>query len=88
MESAVVFGLTAALHGDITVKEGSVRHGKFDSYRMLRIDRAPAIEVAIIDSGAPIGGVGEPGTPPIFPAVGNAIFAATGKRLRSMPFRL
>ena len=58
------------------------------SYRVVRIDEAPEIEVAIIQSGAAMGGAGEPGTPPIFPAVGNAIFAATGQRLRSLPFRL
>ena len=88
MESAIVFGLTAALYGEITVKDGRVEQGNFDGYRMLRIDQSPDIEVAIIDSGAKMGGIGEPGTPPIFPAVGNAVFAATGQRLRSMPFRL
>jgi isoquinoline 1-oxidoreductase beta subunit len=88
MESAIVYGLSAALYGEITVKDGRAEQGNFDSYRVVRMDRSPVIEVEIIDSGAEMGGIGEPGTPPIFPAVGNAIFAATGKRLRSMPFRL
>jgi isoquinoline 1-oxidoreductase beta subunit len=88
MESGIIFGLSAALYGEITVKKGRVEQGNFNDYRVVRIDEAPAVEVEIIDSGAALGGAGEPGTPPVFPAVGNAIFAATGQRLRSMPFRL
>jgi isoquinoline 1-oxidoreductase beta subunit len=88
MESGIIYGLSAALYGEITLKDGRVEQGNFDDYKVVRIDEAPAIEVAIINSGAPMGGAGEPGTPPIFPAVGNAIFAASGQRLRSMPFRL
>jgi isoquinoline 1-oxidoreductase beta subunit len=88
MESGIIFGLSAALYGEITLKKGRVEQGNFNNYRVVRIDDAPAIEVEIIDSGAAMGGAGEPGTPPIFPAVGNAIFAASGKRLRSLPFRL
>ena len=88
MESGIIFGLSAALYGEITLKKGRVEQGNFNDYRVVRIDEAPAIEVGIIDSGAPMGGAGEPGTPPVFPAVGNAIFAASGQRLRSLPFRL
>jgi isoquinoline 1-oxidoreductase beta subunit len=88
MESGIIYGLSAALYGEITLKGGRVEQGNFDDYKVVRIDEAPAIEVAIINSGEAMGGAGEPGTPPIFPAVGNAIFAASGQRLRSMPFRL
>jgi isoquinoline 1-oxidoreductase beta subunit len=88
MESGIIYGLSAALYGEITLENGRAVQDNFDGYRVVRIDEAPAIEVAIIQSGAAMGGAGEPGTPPIFPAVGNAIFAATGKRLRSLPFRL
>jgi len=88
MEGAIVFGLSAALHGEITLKNGRVEQGNFNNYRLVRMGRAPVTEVEIINSGAEMGGIGEPGTPPIFAAVGNAIFAASGQRLRSMPFRL
>jgi len=88
MESAVIYGLSAALHGEITIENGKTVQGNFNNYRVVRIDEAPEIEVDIINSGAKMGGIGEPGTPPIFPAVGNAIFAATGQRLRSMPFKI
>jgi isoquinoline 1-oxidoreductase subunit beta len=85
LESAVVFGITAALHGEITIKNGRVEQSNFDSYEMLRIDEAPAIEVHIVHNFEPPGGIGEAGTSLIVPAVANAIFAATGKRLRKMP---
>jgi isoquinoline 1-oxidoreductase beta subunit len=88
MESAIIYGLSAALHGEITIKDGKVEQGNFNNYQVVRMNNAPVIEVEVINSGAKMGGVGEPGTPPVFPAVGNAIFAASGKRLRSMPFRL
>jgi isoquinoline 1-oxidoreductase beta subunit len=88
MESGIIYGLSAALYGEITLKDGKVEQGNFNNYRVVRMDKAPSIEVEVINSGAPLGGAGDPGTPPIFPAVGNAIFAASGKRLRSMPFRL
>jgi isoquinoline 1-oxidoreductase beta subunit len=88
MESGIIFGLSAALYGAITLKDGRIEQGNFNDYRVVRIDEAPAIEVKILNSGAPMGGAGEPGTPPIFPAVGNAIFAACGQRLRSLPFSL
>jgi isoquinoline 1-oxidoreductase subunit beta len=85
MESGIVFGLSAALYGAITIREGRVVEGNFDDYPILRIDRMPRVEVHIMPSREPAGGVGEPGVPPIAPAVANAIFAATGARLRTLP---
>jgi isoquinoline 1-oxidoreductase subunit beta len=85
IQSAIVFGITAALHGEITLKNGRVQQSNFDSYQMLRMDEAPAIDVHIVQSSEPPGGMGEAGTSAIVPAVANAIFAATGKRLRKMP---
>jgi isoquinoline 1-oxidoreductase subunit beta len=83
-----VFGLSAALHGEITIDRGQVQQSNFHDYTPLRFNECPAIEVEILASDDPPGGVGEPGTPPIAPAVANAVFAATGKRLRSLPLRL
>ncbi len=88
MESGIIFGLTAALKGKITVKDGAVEQSNFHDYQMLRMNETPEIEVAIIDSDAPPTGVGEPGTPPAAPALGNALFAATGKRQRDLPLKL
>jgi len=85
IESAVIFGITAALHGEITLKDGRVEQTNFDTYQMLRMNEAPAIEVHIVQSSEPPGGMGEAGTSAIVPAVVNAIFAATGKRLRKLP---
>jgi isoquinoline 1-oxidoreductase beta subunit len=85
IEGAIIFGITAALYGEITLKDGRVEQTNFDSYQMLRINEAPAIEVHIVRSSEPPGGMGECGTSAIVPAVANAIFAATGKRLRKMP---
>jgi isoquinoline 1-oxidoreductase beta subunit len=85
IQSAVNFGITAALHGRITLKDGRVEQSNFHDYEMLRIDAAPAIEVHIVQSSEPSGGMGECGTSAIVPAVANAIFAATGKRLRKLP---
>jgi isoquinoline 1-oxidoreductase subunit beta len=85
VESATIFGITAALHGEITLKNGRVQQTNFDTYQMLRINEAPAIEVHIVQSSEPPGGMGEAGTSLIVPAVANAVFAATGKRLRKMP---
>jgi isoquinoline 1-oxidoreductase beta subunit len=85
IQSAIVFGITAALHGEITLKDGRVQQTNFDTYQMLRINEAPAIEVHIIQNSEPPGGMGEAGTSAIVPAVTNAIFAATGKRLRRLP---
>jgi isoquinoline 1-oxidoreductase beta subunit len=88
MEGAIAFGLSAALHSEITLKDGRVEQGNYDGYVVLRINEMPAVEVHIVPSDAPPSGIGEPATPPIAPAVGNAIFAATGKRLRRLPFQL
>jgi isoquinoline 1-oxidoreductase subunit beta len=85
-EGSVIFGLTAALYGKITIKDGAAVQGNFDTYRMVRLAEAPKIDVHLVPSGGKVwGGAGEPATPPIAPAVVNAIFAATGKRLRSLP---
>ena len=87
MESGIVYGLTAALKGAITIDKGRVQQSNFHDYEMLRINEMPVIEVHIVPSSEPPGGVGEPGTPPIAPAVANAIFAVTGKRIRRLPIR-
>jgi isoquinoline 1-oxidoreductase beta subunit len=86
-ESAVVFALTAALCNEITVKNGAAAQSNFDDYPMLRIHAAPKVETVIVPSGDFWGGVGEPPVPPLAPAVCNAIFAATGKRIRSLPLQ-
>jgi isoquinoline 1-oxidoreductase subunit beta len=85
VEGAVNFGVSAALWGEITLRNGRVEQSNFDSYRVLRIDEAPAIDVHIVQNGEAPGGLGEPGTSAVVPAIANAIFAATGKRLRRMP---
>jgi isoquinoline 1-oxidoreductase beta subunit len=85
MESGIVFGITAALFGEITIKNGRVEQGNFDDYRMLRINEAPLIDVHLVKSAEAPGGIGEPGTSAVMPAVANAIFAATGKRIRKLP---
>jgi isoquinoline 1-oxidoreductase beta subunit len=88
MESAVVFGLSAALMGEITIKDGRVEQSNFHDYPVLRIDRAPEVETIVLPSAEPPEGVGEPGLPPIAPAVASAVFKLTGQRLRSLPLRL
>jgi isoquinoline 1-oxidoreductase subunit beta len=85
IQGAIIFGITAALYGEITLKNGRVEQANFDTYQMLRMSEAPAIEVHIVRNSEPPGGMGEPGTSAIVPAVTNAIFAATGKRLRKLP---
>jgi isoquinoline 1-oxidoreductase subunit beta len=85
MESAINYGLTAALYGEITFTDGKVDQSNFHDYQILRINEAPEIHVSIVNSGERMGGAGEPGTPPIAPAVVNAIYAATGKRIRKLP---
>jgi isoquinoline 1-oxidoreductase beta subunit len=85
MESGIVFGLTAALYGEITLENGRVRQSNFHDYRMLLLSEMPEVEVHIVPSTDSQGGVGEVATPPIAPAVCNAIFAATGKRVRKLP---
>ena len=88
MESGIIYGLTAALKGEITIKEGRAQQSNFDDYPLLTMAECPEIEVHIMPSAADPGGVGEPGTPPIAPAVANAVFAATGIPVRSLPIRL
>jgi isoquinoline 1-oxidoreductase beta subunit len=85
MESAIVFGLSAALYGQITFKNGRVEQSNFHDYPLLRMEAMPAVEVHIVPSTEKLGGVGEPGVPPVAPAVTNAVFAATGKRIRRLP---
>jgi CO/xanthine dehydrogenase Mo-binding subunit len=85
MEGGMAYGLGAALFGAITIRDGGVAEGNFDGYRVLRMNEMPRVEVHIVASGEAPGGVGEPGTPPIAPAVCNAIFAATGVRIRRLP---
>ena len=86
IEGAIVYGLSAALYGRIGFKDGRVEQGNFNDYPVLRMNEMPKVEVHIVQSSEKPGGIGEPGTPPIAPAVANAIFAATGKRLRHLPF--
>jgi len=87
MESGIVFGLSAVLHGEITFRNGRVEQSNFNDYPLLRMNEMPVVEVYIVPSGEKSGGVGEPGVPPIAPAVCNAIFAVTGKRIRFLPIR-
>ena len=86
MEGGIGYGLSAALHGAITLKDGVVEQSNFHDYVPLRINEMPVIEVHIVPSAEKPSGVGEPGTPVVAPAVANALFAATGKRLRKLPF--
>jgi isoquinoline 1-oxidoreductase beta subunit len=88
MESGIVYGLTAALYSDISIRRGAVAQSNFHDYPMLRIDESPEIETYIINSGERVGGAGEPGTPAIAPALVNAIYDATGIRIRELPVRL
>ncbi len=85
MESSIAFGLGAALQGEISFKDGMVQQSNFHDYRVLRMADMPKVEVHIVPSTEKMGGVGEPAVPPIAPAVANAIFAATGKRIRTLP---
>jgi isoquinoline 1-oxidoreductase beta subunit len=88
VESAVVFGLSAALAGEITLKDGRVQQSNFGDYPVLRMNEAPLVETVIVPSSEPPEGMGEPATPPVAPAVANAVFRLTGQRLRSLPLRL
>ena len=88
MESGIVFGLSAARHSTLTLREGQVQESNFHDYPVLRMNEMPQVEVHIVPSTERMGGVGEPGTPPIAPAVANAVFALTGQRLRELPLRL
>jgi isoquinoline 1-oxidoreductase beta subunit len=86
MEGGIVYGLTAAMHGAITLKDGVVEQSNFHDYPPMRMHEMPRIDVHIVPSNADPTGVGEPGTPVVAPAVANALYAATGKRLRNLPF--
>jgi isoquinoline 1-oxidoreductase subunit beta len=86
-EGAVVYALTAALYGEITIKDGAALQSNFDTYQMLRIGEVPRVETVIVPSGDFWGGVGEPPVPPLAPALCNAVFAATGRRIRSLPLK-
>ncbi len=88
LQGGTNYGLSAALYGAIELKDGKVAQSNFDNYEVVRLADAPHIETHIIRSGAPLGGLGEPGTPGIAPAVANAVFAATGQRLRALPLKL
>jgi isoquinoline 1-oxidoreductase beta subunit len=87
IEGGIILGLTAAQFGEITLKNGRVEQSNFNDYRALRINEAPTIEVHLVISAEAPGGIGEPGTVGIAPAVANAIFAATGKRIRKLPVK-
>jgi isoquinoline 1-oxidoreductase beta subunit len=88
LSGSVIAGLTAALYGEITIEKGRVKQGNFDDYRLMRMREVPEISVHIVPSHEEPGGVGEPAVPPIAPAVANALFALTGKRIRKLPIRM
>jgi isoquinoline 1-oxidoreductase beta subunit len=87
LQSGIIFGISAALWGEITLKDGRVEQSNFDNYRVLRIDEAPKIEIEIVNSGEAPGGIGEPGTSAVMPAICNAVAAATGVRVRKLPLK-
>jgi isoquinoline 1-oxidoreductase beta subunit len=87
VESAIAYGLSAALHEEVTIENGRTTNGNFDTYPILTAQRMPDVDVQVINSGEALGGIGEVGTPPIAPAVCNALFTLTGKRVRSLPLR-
>ena len=87
VQGAIIYGLTATLYGEITIKDGAAEQNNFDCYEMIRLADAPKVETVIVPSGGFWGGVGEPPVPPLAPALCNAIFAATGKRVRSLPLK-
>ena len=84
-EGATIMGIGNALYSNITVKAGQIEQSNFGDYLVARTDITPSTNVHIVESNAPPGGVGEPGVPPIAPAICNAIYAATGKRIRALP---
>ena len=88
MESSIIFGMSMALYGDITLKDGAVQQSNFHDYRIVRMNESPLIEVHVVPSTHPPEGVGEPGVPPVAPAIANAIYALTKQRLRSLPLTL
>ena len=88
IQSGIAFGLGAALHSELSFKGGEVQQSNFHDYRVLRLNEMPVVDVHIVKSAEKPTGVGEPGTPPIAPAVANAVSALTGKRVRELPIRL
>ncbi len=88
MQSGIVYGMSAALHSELTLKDGRIEQSNFHNFPVLRLNEMPVVEVHIVPSTDKMGGCGEPGVPPIAPAIANAVFAATGKRLRQLPLRL
>jgi isoquinoline 1-oxidoreductase beta subunit len=88
MQGAIAYGLSAALHGAVTLKDGRVEQSNFHDYRVLRMPEMPQVEVQVLESEAKMGGIGEPGAAPISAAVANAVYALTRQRLRSLPLRL
>jgi len=88
MEGGIAFGLGAALYGEVTLDKGIVQQTNFDRYRVLRMPEMPRVEVYIVPSAEPPTGVGEPGVPPVGPAVANAVFALTGTAVRKLPIRV
>jgi isoquinoline 1-oxidoreductase beta subunit len=87
VEGCIVYGLTAALYGEITIRDGRAVQGNFDDYPALRIDETPRMEVHFVESDLPPQGMGEPPLPPLLPAFTNALFDATGERVRELPVR-
>ena len=87
MEGSAAYALTAMLYGEITIKDGRAEQGNFDDYEILRLEEMPRVETIVMPSGGFWGGVGEQGVPQVAPAVCNAIFAATGKRIRTLPLK-
>jgi isoquinoline 1-oxidoreductase beta subunit len=87
IEGGVVFGITGALYGEVTLKNGRVQQSNFSDYRILRMNESPVIEVHLVRSTETPGGIGEPGTAATAPALANAVFAATGKRIRRLPLQ-
>jgi isoquinoline 1-oxidoreductase beta subunit len=85
LQSAVIFGLSAAMFGEISFAKGAVEQTNFHQYPVLRMGQSPQISVRILQGGGAIRGIGEPGTPPAAPALANAIFSATGRRIRELP---
>jgi isoquinoline 1-oxidoreductase subunit beta len=87
VQGAIVYALTAALYGEITIKDGAAEQSNFDNYQMVKIGDVPEVVTTVVPSGGFWGGVGEPPVPPLAPALCNAIFEATGKRIRSLPLK-
>jgi isoquinoline 1-oxidoreductase beta subunit len=85
LEGAMIYGLSAALYGKITYADGQVEQSNFHDYPVIRMQQTPEVEISLLRSAEPPGGVGEPGTPPIAPAVANALFVLTGRRIRQLP---